>query len=293
MNNFVQKFKGDMAPKFKQELEKLGASFKCPPYTHFQARGEGFVATFYTSGKFLVQGANSDVVTKALFGEVSVPAAKAPVKEEEINVPYPHIGIDESGKGDFFGNLTIAGVFLDENGAKTLAKFGVCDSKKLNDKKILELEPEIKKVSKFEVITISPKKYNELYASFKNLNSLLGWGHASVLENLLKKADAKIAISDQFASEDVIKRALKERGREVQLIQMPRAEADIAVAAASILARAEFVRRIGALSSKYEMNLPKGASFAVEEAARRFCRTYGKKELVNVAKLHFKTYEKI
>ena len=261
---------------------------------HFQARNEGYVASFYESGKFLVQGKNTTKIVEKLFGQTqNASQCVLPIPKEELNVPYPHIGIDESGKGDFFGTLCIAGVYLDEKSAEALKELGVCDSKKLTDKKILELETKIKELGKFDVIAISPKKYNELYDSFKNLNSLLGWGHASVLENLLKKTDAKIAISDKFAKEDVVKRALKERGREIELIQVPRAEADVAVAAASILARAEFVKRISNLSAQYEINLPKGCGANVLEQAKKFAQKYGKEELIHVAKLHFKTYNEV
>ena len=288
MNTYSSKFDIADVPGYKEIFQKEGASFSTAQYMIFQARGDGYTASFYKSGKFVIQGKNTDKILEKYF---SMPSKK---QDCLLDVPYPHIGIDESGKGDFFGPLVIAGAYLDEAGAKKLQKLGVCDSKKLTDKKILELEAEIKNIAVFDVITINPKKYNELYSSFRNLNRLLAWGHSSVLENLLKKTDAKVAISDKFASsENVILSALKEKGKTIKLIQQTKAEADAAVAAASVLARAEVVKRISFISSQYEINLPKGASDTVLNQAKKFSERYGREELKNVAKIHFKTYESV
>ena len=288
MNTYSSKFDIADVPGYKEIFQKEGASFSTAQYMIFQARGDGYTASFYKSGKFVIQGKNTDKILEKYF---SMPSKK---QDCLLDVPYPHIGIDESGKGDFFGPLVIAGVYLDEAGAKKLQEAGVCDSKKLTDKKILELEAEIKNIAVFDIITINPKKYNELYSSFRNLNRLLAWGHSSVLENLLKKTDAKVAISDKFASsENVILSALKEKGKTIKLIQQTKAEADTAVAAASVLARAEFVKRISFISSQYEINLPKGASDTVLNQAKKFSARYGREELKNVAKIHFKTYESV
>lgn len=288
MNTYSSKFDIADVPGYKEIFQKEGASFSTAQYMIFQARGDGYTASFYKSGKFVIQGKNTDKILEKYF---SMPSKK---QDCLLDVPYPHIGIDESGKGDFFGPLVIAGAYFDEAGAKKLQEAGVCDSKKLTDKKILELEAEIKNIAVFDVITINPKKYNELYSSFRNLNRLLAWGHSSVLENLLKKTDAKVAISDKFASsENVILSALKEKGKTIKLIQQTKAEADTAVAAASVLARAEFVKRISFISSQYEINLPKGASDTVLNQAKKFSERYGREELKNVAKIHFKTYESV
>ena len=288
MNTYSAKFDTSKAQEYKALFEKENVTFSTPQYMCFQARGEGFTASFYQSGKFVIQGKNTDKIISKYFGENPAP------QENILNIPYPHIGIDESGKGDFFGPLVIAGAYLTSENAKELEKLGVCDSKKLTDKKILELEKQIKSISIFEVITINPKKYNELYSNFKNLNRLLAWGHATVLENLLKKTDAKIAISDQFAAnENVILSALKEKGKTIKLIQQTKAETDTAVAAASILARAEFVKRISSLSYDYEINFKKGCNSEVLAQAKEIAQKFGKEELKNLAKTHFKTYESV
>ena len=214
-NTYVSKFLPVEIEKFKTVFEGENATFSTPQYMYFQARGKGFTASFYNSGKLVIQGTKTAEIVSKYFEPVQNPLfdtenSMPALKNQTMGdiAPYPHIGIDESGKGDFFGPLVIAGAYLDEKGAKTLSKAGVTDSKKLDDKKILELENLIKEVSTFDIIAISPVKYNELYTKFKNLNKLLAWGHSTVLENLLAKKPCDIAISDKFADERVIQSAL-------------------------------------------------------------------------------------
>ena len=211
---------------------------------------------------------------------------------------HPHhkierIGIDESGKGDYFGPLVIAAVFVDATTQGELKLMGVRDSKKLSDGRILELAPDIKTICPHSVIAIGPQKYNELYAKIKNLNRLLAWGHAKALETLLERVTCDRAISDQFGNERLILNVLQEKGRKIILEQRTKAEADLAVAAASILARAEFLLRLKRLSGEVGTTLPKGASPAVELAAKMIIKKHGQERLDSVAKLHFKTTQAV
>ncbi|MDC8450674.1 MAG: ribonuclease HIII [Nitrospira sp.] len=204
------------------------------------------------------------------------------------------IGIDESGKGDYFGPLVIAAVFVDVTTQGELKLMEVRDSKKISDGRILELAPDIKTICPHSVIAIGPQKYNELYAKFKNLNRLLAWGHAKALENLLGGGvTCELAISDQFGDERLILNALQENGRKIVLEQRTKAESDLAVAAASIVARAEFLLRLKRLSAEVGTTLPKGASPAVELAAKMIIKKHGRERLDSVAKLHFKTTQSI
>jgi ribonuclease HIII len=171
---------------------------------------------------------------------------------------------------------------------------GVRDSKKLSDGQVLEIAPDIRTICPHSVIAIGPQKYNELYAKIKNLNRLLAWGHAKALENLLGRGViCTRAISDQFGDERLILNALQEKGRTIVLEQRTKAESDVAVAAASILARAEFLLRLKRLSGEVGTTLPKGASPAVELAARMIIKKHGKDRLGSVAKLHFKTTQAV
>lgn len=198
-----------------------------------------------------------------------------------------HIGVDESGKGDFFGPLVIAACYV---GPEHLAELdGVKDSKKLSDAMAHRLATKIKAVCPHSVISIGPAKYNELYAKFKNLNHLLAWGHARSIENVLEIQPAKLVISDQFAAGGAaVKRALFEKGKAIEFRSMVRAEADVAVAAASILARSEFLRRLEKLGEEYQIELPKGATNVIP-TGKRFVAKHGPAALSNVAKMHFKT----
>ena len=200
------------------------------------------------------------------------------------------IGIDESGKGDYFGPLVIAAVFVDSTTQGELRLMEVRDSKKLSDGRVLEMAPDITTICHHSIIAIGPQKYNELYAKIKNLNRLLAWGHAKALENLLERGiTCERAISDQFGDERLILNALQEKGQKIVLEQRPKAESDLAVAAASILARAEFLIRLKRLSSEVGTTLPKGASPVVELAARMIIKKHGRDRLASVAKFHFKT----
>lgn len=206
---------------------------------------------------------------------------------------WPIIGVDESGKGDFFGPLVVAGTLLTEEQALTLTDQGVRDSKTISDGKILKLAELIKDRCVYDLVVINPEKYNQLYAKIKNLNKLLGWGHARVIENILIRQPVEIAISDKFGAERFIRDNLQREGRKIELIQMVRGEANPAVAAASILARAEFLNRMENMSHRFGAVFPRGASAKVDEAGRVLVRSKGKEILQQVAKLHFKNYKKV
>ncbi len=200
------------------------------------------------------------------------------------------IGTDESGKGDFFGPLVIAAFFMPEGQDGVLTELGVKDSKRVSDGRCLDIARTLKRAYPYHsVITVGPEKYNELWAKLRNLNRLLAWGHARAIENVLERVPAGKAVTDQFGDEKFVRNALLQKGREIELVQMHRAEEDPAVAAASILARAEFLTRLGYLSKDVGMELPKGASDLVEAAAVRLVRAKGPDVLERVAKTHFKT----
>lgn len=200
-----------------------------------------------------------------------------------------HIGTDESGKGDYFGPLIIAGFFLPEDQADVLRELGVKDSKRTSDNRCLEIAEVLKARYKHAVIAIGPEKYNELYDKLRNLNRLLAWGHARAIENILEVVDCVQAVTDQFGDKAWVLNALMKKGRTIELVQHPRAEEDPAVAAASILARAEFLKRLSFLSKDNGLELPKGASSMVEDAAVKLVERDGPEVLGKVAKLHFKT----
>jgi len=205
------------------------------------------------------------------------------------------IGIDESGKGDYFGPLAIAAVMVGPEDEDYLEEAGVKDSKRLTDKSIARLAAIISGRCKYSVVRVGPTRYNSLYEKIKNLNRLLAWGHSRALENVLEKSPGcEIAISDQFGDESFLMNALMKGGRRVRLVQMPKAEQDIAVAAASIMARAEFVKAMDALSDDAGMRLPKGASDPnVAAVAKALLGRGGIEELSKYAKIHFKITKQV
>ena len=190
--------------------------------------------------------------------------------DTSVEEPNQYIGIDESGKGDYFGPLIVAGTFVNEKTNKLLKDLGVRDSKELNDYSIKTISKKIKKISDgaFELVTIYPDKYNLLYEKFGNLNKLLAWAHSRVLENLVLKTEAKEAISDKFGNEKLIQNSLMEKGKQIVLHQFHKAEKYTAVAAASILAREKVIDWFQKMSKEYDVSIPKGASKNVNSTAR-------------------------
>ncbi len=203
------------------------------------------------------------------------------------------IGSDESGKGDFFGPLVVAAFFMPEGQEGLLRELGVKDSKRTSDARCRQIAEELKKGYVHSIVAVGPEKYNELYAKLRNLNRILAWAHARAIENILERVPAGRAVTDQFGDERFVKNALLKKGRAIELVQMPRAEEDPAVAAASILARAEFLVRLHFLSKDVGAELPKGASALVEEAAVKLVRAQGPGILDKVAKTHFKTAARV
>ncbi len=269
------------------------------PYARFAFESPKANIVFYESGKLVVQGKGTqEFIEFVLEPEILKQARLGYEAVLNPELLLPRVGVDESGKGDFFGPLCVAGVYINETIVKAWQDLGVRDSKNISsDKKISELAEKIRKTPGCVVteVVIGNEKYNSLYVKMKSVNTMLAWGHARVIENLLglkhqMNPPPVKAISDQFAaSKDVTKKALMTLGRDLPLVQRHKAEEDLSVAAASILARDAFVTRLAKLEKQFEMELPKGASAAVDEAARKFVERYGAENLAKVAKTHFRT----
>ncbi|MBD3233400.1 MAG: ribonuclease HIII [candidate division Zixibacteria bacterium] len=202
------------------------------------------------------------------------------------------VGIDEAGKGDYFGPLVIAAAGVTPMQEIKLKAAGVADSKNIDDKSVIEIAKRIAVLCSHDVVVIGPEKYNELYSKFGNLNRLLAWGHARALENVLKKGEFKVAISDKFSRKDELRSTLFQKGKEIELIEKPRAEAEVCVATASIIARATFLNRLQKLSKACGVKLPKGATHILD-VAKKLVEKVGKEQLGKYAKLHFKTTDKV
>ena len=263
-------------------------------HTTIAVRTPDCTINLYKSGKCLVQGKGAeDFVTFVLEPQV---LQSVGLGYEEILDPdayKPHMGIDESGKGDFFGPMVVGAVYVDPDLARTMREMDVKDSKSItSDKKILGLGRDLRKLlgRRCATVKIGPEAYNRLYSKMRNVNTLLGWAHARAIEDLLDEVPGcPRAVSDQFGKKEQVRNSLMKKGKQIELIQRHKAETDIAVAAASILARETFVRALLGMEKDYDLPFPKGASDAVQAAAAELAQKHGPEILLKTAKCHFKT----
>jgi ribonuclease HIII len=299
MNSYTHPLSHEQVRKLRAVLEQSGFEFAPKEWTIFFAQKNKLSVAVYEKGpKILVQGRGvADFVQFELEPKV---LGEAKLGYEEVHSPEmfePHFGVDESGKGDFFGPLVISGVYVDRGIARKFVDAGVVDSKRVSsDARIRALADTIRKGSQglVETVLIGPAKYNELYEKFGNLNRLLGWGHARVIENLLaQKPDCKRSLSDQFADVRVIETALLRHGRNIIIGQRPRAESDIAVAAASIIAREAFINWLERKGKELGVRLQRGVSAGVKETTKKLVETEGPEALRELAKVHFRTAHEI
>ena len=299
LTSYTCKLTDAQATALRQLLQERNYKFREVPYARFAGEKDKLQVVFYESGKLVLQGKGTQEFIEFVLEPEILKEAKLGY-EAVLNPELlaPRLGVDESGKGDFFGPLCIAGVYINESVVKAWKDAGIRDSKNISsDKRIKELAELIKDTPGCvtSVVPVGNDAYNRLYLKMRSVNSLLAWGHARVIENLMGQKYRMTpppvrAISDQFASsKDVVAKAMMSLGREIELVQKHRAEEDLAVAAASILARHEFVTRLSNLEKQYGMVLPRGASAAVDAAAKEFIAKQGVENLPKVAKMHFRT----
>ncbi|MBB79818.1 MAG: ribonuclease HIII [Roseibacillus sp.] len=295
LTTYTQEIGEGDVEKLRELLERGGFEILEKPYAHYGARKGKLNITVYEKGpKVLIQGKDTEEFVKfTLEPEI---LGEARLGYEEVHNPemfQPHFGIDESGKGDYYGPLVIAGAFTDSESTRALMEAGVMDSKRVSSRdRIINLSGIIRRTKgvKVSVILVGPKRYNELYGKFPNLNELLAWGHAKVIKELSELVpQCSRALSDQFANPRILERALARQEVNVELQQRTKGESDVAVAAASILAREGFVRWMEKASETWDLPLPLGAGAPVLQSGRDFIALHGRERLGEVAKLHFKT----
>jgi ribonuclease HIII len=299
MTSYTHPLTTEQATKLRALLKNLGFEFGERPYTLFFAQKNKLSVAVYEKGpKILLQGKGIEEFVQFELEPKILEEAK--LGYEEVHSPEmfePHFGIDESGKGDFFGPLVIAGVYVDREVARTFLDAGIQDSKRIgSDKRIRDLAKIIRSTPGAigDAVTVGPERYNDLYEKFGNLNSLLGWGHARVIENLLaRRPDCPRALSDKFADASVIEKALLKHGQKIRLEQRTRAESDLAVAAASILAREAFIDWLESRGKALGVKLGRGVSAEVKDVAKKLAENGGPEALRKVAKLHFRTAHEV
>lgn len=268
--------------RLKAALTEAGFADHPTPHADFGFKGEGVTVVRYASGKLVVQGKDSrDFVAKWL----PESAPKAPVLEAAM------IGADESGKGDYFGPVVCAACALEPEVLQFLDEVPLKDSKTLSARDISEAADTLRRVLKHEIVVIGPRKYNELYDKFGNLNRLLAWAHATAIKKVVAASGVKRILLDKFCDQSVVERALGEARAGLDFRMEVRAESNPAVAAASILARDAFVRSLKKLEREFDCKLPLGAGAPVVKALQALVASKGRAILPDVAKLHFKTTE--
>ncbi len=266
-------------------------------YTHYAFKADHLKLNLsaYTSGKVVIAGKGTeDFVRDVLEPEIT---GAAKLGYDEVLHPdwfESHAGLDESGKGDFFGPVIAATVIADKSAIEAWRKAGAQDSKKMAESKIIELDRLIRETKGAEVETCfcrTMARYNELMGRPRaNLNRLLAWQHATALAGALARKPVPWGLLDQFTEQPLVQRELaKKEVGNFELRMRTKAEEDPVVAAASVVARAEYVRQMHALSQKFGAKLQKGAGPLVKQQAHEIIRKFGAPALGDFAKLHFRT----
>jgi ribonuclease HIII len=279
-------------------LEGMGFTFEDRPHQVFLARGAGVVVSLFHSGKVVLGGPveKQDHVIAKLLALGARPLVKSHKDLPPLHVQGTRVGMDEVGKGDYFGPLVVCSVLVTEGQGDRLKDLGVRDSKTLGDTTIANLAVKVRRLlptEQIKIVPLAPVRYNLLYEKMTNVNRVLGWAHATALEDVLvSREPCKLAVADQFGDQSYIEGALKKRGKEIELIQVPHAERDVAVATASVIARDGLLRARLEMREEYGEDFPLGAT-DVEKFATRLVQRLGAGALLATAKVHFATTARV
>ncbi len=270
--------------------ELLSKGFSQLPVTNeymiWRLMGSGVNAVLYSSGKLVLQGEGASEIWKG--GAVSTD------QEDFVD----HIGVDEVGKGDYFGPLVVCACFVSKGDLSFLKSLGVVDSKKLSDAKILDVGGQMHKAFEYEAIVISPSEYDTLTKTLGNVSVILAYKHAEAVKRLMARLERKgivceNVVFDQFSKrKDRLVDEMKKAGLNLNISQFHGGESDVAVAAASILARYVFLKEWEKMEEEYDFKFPKGASDVID-SAKEFVKERGAEDLRKVAKTSFKTTQKV
>ncbi len=282
------------------------------PYSLYSIEGDHFNATLYQKEKhgkrkLCIQGSKAeDFVLFQLEPVVLGAASLGYEKELQPELFSAHAGSDESGKGDYFGPLVVCAAYTDEKLSDEMVKLGVKDCKRMTDKAVLAVGSALRRLlgpDGYALVKLGPAAYNRLYAKMRNINRMLAWAHGTAIEELLtKRPGCPRVVVDQFApTEATILRALKPLGKKAEIVQRHKAESDIAVAAASVIAREVFIRACLDTGKECfgdeaveERKIPLGSSDPrVRRLAEEMVRANGPVWLMNHAKAHFQTTDKV
>ena len=301
VNSFTAPLNQEQVTKLRSLLSDLSFEFSPKPYTIFFAQKNKLSVAVYEKGpKVLLQGKGVEEFVQFELEPKILGEAK--LGYEEVHSPemfQPHFGIDESGKGDFFGPLVIAGVYVDRGIARKFLDAGVQDSKRIGSdaQRFARWRIRFAKIRSgiVDTVLIGPAKYNELYEKFGNLNTSAGLGTRAGDREFARRRSrtARARCRTNSRMPRVIERSLLNHGRKIDIDQRTKAESDVAVAAASILAREGFINWLEREGKKLGVRLERGVSAAVKAAAKKLVENKGPEALRQVAKVHFKTAHEI
>lgn len=295
MHIYMNKIDISLADKVKSFLLENGFVVKVRPYTVFRARSSTCTVSLYESGKLLMQGSEVAEVAQKFEAYMGLtPTVVNFVNAETVSRNYSrYIGISISGRIDFFGPLVVSGVLITPENKDLFIELGVDAYKKLNDDMIKKIASEIKKFAIYSTVVISPLEYNELYDYHKTSQKISALGHVKVIDDILKKEKCEYAISNKLVDNEFIQELLTENAIDIKVDQFCRGEEDIALSAAFIIARAEFIDRIQTMEKNYGLTILRGSNRNITKCAQIFCDKYGKNRLNEVAKIHFRTVQNL
>ncbi len=292
--------------KLMNEFYKDMKRDKTPPYAVFQADTGDTIVTLYESGKAMFQGVSADI--EAEMWE-SIKKDKSDInyfmdndkvnmeKKEEIVIPLEisSVGSDEVGTGDYYGPIVVTASYVNKEDIPFLTELGVKDSKKLSDEQILRIVPKIIKKIPYKTIMLSNKEYNDNYGKNMNMNKIKAILHNKVLTEMVKNNNYEYIVVDQFESEKSYYNHLSEIPNPLKGITFVTKAEDkcLSVAVSSLISRYIFIKEIDKLGDKYDIFLPKGANYYVEDVGIKLVNKYGEKVLHDVAKLNFSNTDRI
>lgn len=295
MAPFVTQLTPDQIEQLRIELPSQEFELKPREHTHFIAQKKGISCAVYLSGKLVVQG-NQSSEWIDFYLEPKVLKKVLRTSRSDWHEHFAsHLGSDEAGKGDLFGPLCLACVGVREEDLTWLHEIGVKDSKLISDEQIRPLARQLWKKLPCQLHVVLPDSYNKLWAKFKNLNLLMAWLHSELIQKLAKDSQAgwSFALVDQFSQTQLVKKRMEKAMPNFMVQERTKAESDPAVACASILARASFLKSLEDLSKEAGFRIPKGAGAIAKQALREMIRNYPQLDLNHFVKVHFKTVQEV
>ncbi len=299
----VNKDTKKLMSEFYQDMKRT----KTPPYAIFQADTGDTIVTLYESGKAMFQGISADIEAKMwtdilkdketikYFQDNDNPRSLQIEEANTLPINISSIGSDEVGTGDYYGPIVVTASYVDKENIPFLTELKVKDSKKISDEQILKIVPKIIKKIPYKSVILTNKEYNEKYSHNMNMNKIKAILHNKVLAEIAKEHHPEYIVVDQFEPEKSYYRHLQEYPNPVKGITFITKAEDkcFSVAVSSLISRYIFIKEMNKLGNRYDIFLPKGANYYVEDVGIKLVQKYGQDILKNIAKLNFSNTERI